>query len=60
MPDGKKGRCQYCGGTLWQDGEAVKCIMCGRPAVRPGFADDNLDYPKPPSTGDNANRRPVK
>ena len=54
-------RCQYCGGTLWQDGEVVKCIMCSRPVEGPGGADrmpTSLGRPKLPGTsGENGYRR---
>jgi len=28
----KTKRCQHCGGTLWLDGDIMKCFMCSRPA----------------------------
>ncbi len=30
MPDDRTKRCAYCGGTLFQDGGVVKCLMCSR------------------------------
>ena len=31
MPNDCTKRCRHCGGTLWQDGDVVKCFMCSRP-----------------------------
>jgi hypothetical protein len=33
MTNDKGRRCRYCGGTLWLDGDTVKCLMCSRPGA---------------------------
>lgn len=61
MSNDKTRRCRYCGGTLWRDGDVVKCFMCSRPAEGRGGADripTNLSHPKLPGTpGKNVYRR---
>ena len=39
MAKDEKKRCRHCGGTLWLDGDIVKCFMCSRPVDQPGGAD---------------------
>ncbi|MBI4317763.1 MAG: hypothetical protein HY675_04675 [Chloroflexi bacterium] len=61
MPNDRARRCRYCGGTLWQDGDVVKCFMCSRPAEGGSGRDrlpSSLSHPKLPGTpGKSAYRR---
>ena len=42
MPNEAKRRCRHCGGTLWKDGDVVKCFMCSRPAAGESASDRAL------------------
>lgn len=53
MPNEMTRRCRHCGGTLWKDGDVVKCFMCSRPAAGQSASDRALAYlsnPKLPGT----------
>ncbi len=39
MSNEKTKRCRYCGGTVWLDGDVVKCFMCSRPVDVPNVSD---------------------
>jgi hypothetical protein len=51
MSNEKTKRCRYCGGTMWLDGDVVKCFMCSRPVDGQNGSDRTLSafgHPKLP------------
>lgn len=61
MAGTKDKRCEYCGGTMWLDGDVVKCFMCSRPAKVEGSNEGMLSrwgQPKlPGSEGRHVHKR---
>jgi hypothetical protein len=49
----KTKRCRFCGGTVWLDGDVVKCFMCSRPVESQNASDRTFpafSHPKLPGS----------